>query len=89
MAFSITGPKGRLHLRAQSVAEKQQWIDVFKVVFLICLIDWKLTFNKNVYQTALAFRGAAEKAKVGQFVFFSKPSIFFLKEKTKYESSEF
>ena len=43
-AFSVTGPKGRLHLRAQTVAEKQQWIEVFK--------------------SALAFRGAGEKAKL-------------------------
>lgn len=30
-AFSITGSKGRLHLRAGSVQEKQEWIATFKV----------------------------------------------------------
>jgi hypothetical protein len=43
-AFSVTGPKGRLHLKTHSLEEKQQWMDVFR--------------------TALAFRGAADKAKM-------------------------
>lgn len=43
-AFSVSGPKGRIHLRAASVDDKQQWIDTFKA--------------------ALAFRGAADKAKI-------------------------
>ncbi|KAH9256458.1 hypothetical protein BASA81_005372 [Batrachochytrium salamandrivorans] len=30
LCFSITGPKGRLHLRALSAESKQEWIQVFK-----------------------------------------------------------
>jgi len=45
-AFSVTGPKGRLHLRAKTLEEKKEWIEAVKA--------------------QLAFRGAAEKAKLLQ-----------------------